>query len=247
MTVILPPFGGLLALCLALVTTAAASSAQAADTADDLFDPADIKVRITEDLPSVQVRHEGQPVLLMRHQDPSHSIAAPYDKTARPCPPFCIQPMQMPGGVETIAELELIRYLSRVAAGDESVMVIDSRTPEWTAQGTIPGSRSIPYTRLDPAHASPAAVAELLELEFGASRRDGLWSFGGAKTLVLFCNGPWCGQSPTNIKALLDLGYPARKLKWYRGGLQTWESLGLTTVRSAPTRSEEADRTSLGH
>jgi rhodanese-related sulfurtransferase len=247
MTATLPPFGGLLALCLALVTTATAPSARAADTADDLFDPADIKVRITEDLPSVLVRHEGQPVLLMRHQDPSHSIAAPYDKTARPCPPFCIQPMQMPGGVETIAELELIGYLSRVAAGDEGVLVIDSRTPEWTAQGTIPGSRSIPYTRLDPAHASPAAVAELLELEFGASRRDGLWSFGGAKTLVLFCNGPWCGQSPTNIKALLDLGYPARKLKWYRGGLQTWESLGLTTVRPAVAPGQGAAGEGAGH
>jgi rhodanese-related sulfurtransferase len=247
MTAILPQLGGLPVLCLALVISATAPSAWAADTADDLFDPADIKVRITEDLPSVEVRHEGQPVLLMRHQDPSHSIAAPYEKTARPCPPFCIQPVQMPGGVETIAELELIGYLSRVAAGDEGVLVIDSRTPEWTAQGTIPGSRNIPYTRLDPAQASPAAVAELLELEFGAARRDGLWSFGGAKTLVFFCNGPWCGQSPTNIKALLDLGYPAHKLKWYRGGLQTWESLGLTTVRSAATKPQEGEQSSHGH
>ena len=236
--------GSLFALCLALVAFAVVPSVRAANTADDLFEPADIKVRITEDLPSVQVRHEGQPVLLMRHQDPSHTIDAPYDKTARPCPPFCIQPAQMPGGVETIAELELIGYLSRIAAGDEGVLVIDSRTPEWTAQGTIPGSRTIPYTRLDPARASPAGVAELLEVEFGASRRDGLWGFGTAKTLVLFCNGPWCGQSPTNIKALLDLGYPARKLKWYRGGLQTWESLGLTTLRPAPITSQETDRTS---
>lgn len=233
----------LISVCLALLAAAAVSGARAANTADDLFDPADLKVRITEDLPWVQVRHEGQPVLLMRLQDPSHSIDPPYDKTARPCPPFCIQPAQMPAGVETIAELELIGYLRRVAAGDDDVLVIDSRTPDWTAQGTIPGSRNIPYTRLDPAQASPEGVAELLELEFGASRRDGLWSFDAAKTLVLFCNGPWCGQSPTNIKALLDLGYPARKLKWYRGGLQNWEGLGLTTVRptAAPGQGKVGD------
>lgn len=139
----------------------------------------------------------------------------------------------MPGGVETIGELEVIAYLRQLAAGDDGILVVDSRTPEWTAQGTIPGAISIPYTRLDPAKAAPKDVRDLLEVDFGAVRRDGLWSFAAAKTLVLFCNGPWCGQSPTNIKALLDLGYPPSKLKWYRGGMQAWESLGLTTVRSA--------------
>ena len=52
----------------------------------------------------------------------------------------------------------------------------------------------------------------------------------GAKTLVMFCNGMWCGQSPANIRTLLRFGYPADKLKWYRGGMQDWEILGLTTV-----------------
>lgn len=47
-----------------------------------------------------------------------------------------------------------------------------------------------------------------------------------------FCNGLWCGQSPRNIKGLLKLGYPARKLIWYRGGMQDWEAVGLTTVES---------------
>jgi rhodanese-related sulfurtransferase len=60
---------------------------------------------------------------------------------------------------------------------------------------------------------------------------EGLWNFGAAKTLVFYCNGPWCGQSPTNIRALLEYGYPAHKLKWYRGGMQAWEQLGFTTVK----------------
>ena len=62
-------------------------------------------------------------------------------------------------------------------------------------------------------------------------QRDGFFDFSQAKTLVLFCNGPWCGQSPNNIKGLLKIGYPASKIKWYRGGMQEWESLGLTTVK----------------
>jgi hypothetical protein len=28
-----------------------------------------------------------------------------------------------------------------------------------------------------------------------------------------------------------SVGYPAHKLFWYRGGMQDWENLGLTTVR----------------
>jgi rhodanese-related sulfurtransferase len=55
-------------------------------------------------------------------------------------------------------------------------------------------------------------------------------NFSNAKTLVMYCNGIWCGQSPTAIKKLLDYGYPASKIKYFRGGMQNWESLGLTVV-----------------
>ena len=79
-------------------------------------------------------------------------------------------------------------------------------------------------------HAEPAAIAEILELRLGAVRSGSLWNFASAKTMVLYCNGPWCGQSPTNIRQLLALGYPAHKLKWYRDGMQGWKSLGLPTA-----------------
>jgi hypothetical protein len=32
---------------------------------------------------------------------------------------------------------------------------------------------------------------------------------------------------------LLALGYPADRIKWYRGGMQMWEQLGLATVKSS--------------
>lgn len=90
---------------------------------------------------------------------------------------------------------------------------------------------SIPCTQLDLAYAPATGITETLELEFNAALSDGLWDFTNAKTLVLFCNGPWCEQSPTNIRTLLRMGYPANKLKWYRGGIQSWEQFGLTTVK----------------
>lgn len=206
--------------------------AWAANPTDDVFDLDNLRVRITPDLSHLTLGRGDERVLLMRHQDPDHRIVEPYDKTSRDCPPYCIQPMQLAPGVETVGELELIEHLRRAEAG-ESILLIDSRTPEWTARGMIPGAVAIPYTRLDPATAEPAAIAELMEFELGAVRTEGLWNFGAAKTLILYCNGPWCGQSPTNIRALLEYGYPAHKLKWYRGGMQAWEQFGLTTVTPA--------------
>ena len=44
--------------------------------------------------------------------------------------------------------------------------------------------------------------------KFGAKEQNGLFYFDTAKTLVLYCNGMWCGQSPNNIKSLLKYGYP---------------------------------------
>lgn len=56
------------------------------------------------------------------------------------------------------------------------------------------------------------------------------WDFSNAKELLLWCDGPWCGQSPRAIRGLMAAGYPAGKLYYYRGGMQMWQSFGLTTV-----------------
>jgi len=190
------------------------------------------EVRITPELRSVEVQHAGKTVVIERRQDPASAINPDYAKTARPCPPFCIQPAVLAPGVDTIGELEMLDYLQRVARGDDSVLVIDSRTPDWVEKGTIPGSINISWQQLNPeAGADPMEIADILERRFGALNQEGLWDFSAAKTLVMFGNGPWCGQSPTNIRTLLKFGYPPTKIKWYRGGMQDWESLGLTTVR----------------
>ncbi len=81
------------------------------------------------------------------------------------------------------------------------------------------------------AGADPISIAEIMNQQFGVIEQEGLWDFSKAKTLVLFCNGMWCGQSPRNIMALVKFGYPAEKIKWYRGGMQNWEILGLSTVK----------------
>ncbi len=199
--------------------------------ASDAFS-ADLAVGITRSLDKFEGTLNGKPVTIMRNQDQTATVNPAFAKTSRKCPPFCIQPFNLAPGVDTIGEIELIEYIERMAGGDDSILLIDSRTPDWVSKGTIPGAINLPWTKLNPARgADPISIAEIMTGEFGAAEFEGLWDFSKAKTLVLFCNGMWCGQSPNNIKNLLRFGYPAEKIKWYRGGMQDWEILGLTTSK----------------
>lgn len=191
----------------------------------------DLQVKITPDLPSIQVMHNGKKTTIMRNQNQDNTVNPAFAKTSRKCPPFCIQPAILAPGVETIGEVEMIHYLKQKNDGDDSLLIIDSRTPDWVERGTIPGAINIPWTKLNASKSDPFTIADILEKQLGARQQEGLWDFSNAKTLVMFCNGMWCGQSPNNIKSLLKFGYPAHKIKWYRGGMQDWEILGLSTAK----------------
>ena len=206
-------------------------------------------VGITADLMSLSVMHNGKPVTIQRNQDNEAVINPDFAKTSRACPPFCIQPMTVAEGVETLGESELLDYLTKVSGGGSSILVVDSRTADWVEKGTIPGSVNIPWTSLVPAQgATTEGIIKVMQENFDVSLAneadvmdvdeaitDGdpaeVFDYSRAKTLVLFCNGMWCGQSPASIKTLLKYGYPPEKLKYYRGGMQTWEILGLTTIK----------------
>ena len=106
-------------------------------------------------------------------------------------------------------------------------------------RGTIPGSVNVPWTKINEdatgTFETPTEIARISPTSWWTSsvppKTATGWDFGKAKTLVLFCNGIWCPQSSMNIKTLAKLGYPAEKIKWYRGGMQDWFSVGLTTVK----------------
>ena len=195
------------------------------------YEPTALTVNITADLPVVEVMHDGQKVTIIRNQNQQNTIKPDFALTSRECPPFCIQPSQLAPGVTTIAELEVLNVLQKISDGDTSLLVIDSRTKNWVEKGVIPGTVNIPWDALEIGKAEPAAMQAILENRLGAKRQGDYWNFDNAKTLALYCNGPWCGQSSTTINDLLKIGYPAHKLRWYRGGMQDWESLGLTTVK----------------
>ena len=174
---------------------------------------------------SIEVMHNDKAVKLQRNQDQENIISDFYLKTAR----GKIQPMHpfAPHLVETIGELDMINYVKQKSAGDDSIIVIDTRTPNWvTISGGIPSAINIPYTLFK----KKDRALEVMEDQLGV-QVDDVFDFTYAKTLVMYCNGIWCGQTPTAVKALLSYGYPAAKIKYFRGGMQNWKSLGLTTVK----------------
>lgn len=173
------------------------------------------EVGITKDMMSVTVTTPGGTVEIKRNQDTDARLGEPWTKTSRPCPNFCIQPMTPAPGVTTIGELEVLEFLKSGEA-----LLVDGRVRPQYEQGTIPGAMSVPYTE----------AADRLG-EFGCEVDfDGWICEGEVPSVVLFCNGPWCGQSPTAARRMIEAGFPAEKIYYYRGGMQSWNMLGLTVV-----------------
>lgn len=186
------------------------------------------EVWITRELPFVEIEVGDNFFVIERDQNNNAVITPDFAKTSRACPPFCVQPLAVADGVETMGELELITFLEDKVQSGEGYLV-DARTARWYEAGTIPGSINIPFNLVNPQAENPF-LAPLLQQLGGVPNASGSWSFTNAPELALFCNGPWCGQSPQAIKNLLSVGYPAEKLHYYRGGMQNWLLLGLTFV-----------------
>jgi rhodanese-related sulfurtransferase len=190
-----------------------------------------LDVMITPSLGSVETLHEGKRVVVQRNQDRRNTVRPFFTYTSRRCPPFCLQPIVAAPGVETYGELEVLKVLERLGQGDDSVLLVDARTAQWPKRGMIPGAVNIPWSEFD-VDSEGELFDRVFQPYFGVKMIDGVLDFSDAKTVVLYCNGIWCSQSTNAIDALLDVGYPPEKLKWYRGGMQDWESAGLTTVVS---------------
>ena len=211
-----------------------------------------VDVKLTDYLAYLDVNHGGEQVRIQRIQDEDNKLDDGFAKTSRKCPPFCIQPMKVAPGVITVGEAEIFRFMDRELATGKG-MIVDARTPSWYKKGTIPGSVNIPFTEFVAGEDAPGTIKALEQLGavrrdepgwltsnfeslmaklgwFGADQKTEKWDFSNAKQVVFWCNGPWCGQSPRAIKGLLELGYPAEKVAYYRGGMQMWKVLGLTVV-----------------
>jgi len=184
------------------------------------------EVNIERDVPFVEVKLNGKTIKIERIQDTSHKLTNSYSKTSRPTPPFGIQPFEPIKGVETISELDVLDFIKNKLAKNSGIL-IDARMPKWNKAGTIPGATNIPFSVLTPS--KKASYGKILGL-LGAKKTDDKWDFKKVQTLLIFDNGPWCQQGVRAMKNLVKIGYPKSKILYYRGGMQYWQILGLTTI-----------------
>ena len=179
-------------------------------------------VEITKGVPFVEVKENGQIVKIERTQTENSYLNNTFALTSRPSPPFFIEPFLVNKNVETYGELEVLDFISK-----RKGIFIDARLENWYAQSAIPSSVNIPFKLF----LEDTAERRKLLQSFGAVEDESRkWNFEDAETLLFYCNGAWCGQSPTAINALIEIGYPQEKMKYYRGGMQSWQLLGLTTI-----------------
>jgi rhodanese-related sulfurtransferase len=120
-----------------------------------------------------------------------------------------VQPIEIAAGVRTVGELEVIEHL------ENGLPAIDTRQRHFHRNATIPGARRIPHDEV---------LGRVGELD-------------PSIPTVFFCNGPQCTATPQTIHALLDAGYPAEAILYYRGGMHDWVTLGY------PTRADHDSQT----
>ena len=119
-----------------------------------------------------------------------------------------IQPLQIGNDIRTVDEIEVHRFQ------ENGFPIIDARTADFFDVSTIPGAENLPYDEI---------VHHLDQLN-----RD--------QPTIFFCNGPQCPQSRWAIQKLLDAGYPASGILYYRGGMHNWVTMGLPLSNNQITK-----------
>lgn len=181
-----------------------------------------VDVKITEELTSITAKHKGNDIVIKRIQNPNTKLDSAFTETSKECPPYCIQPMNI-HNVKTLGELEVLKFIKDMESSN-GLLLIDARTREWHKKGTIPTSINLPFTMLKKDGKYINKILTLL----GGSKSGDSWNFDNAQTLLIYSNGAWDEQATLAIKNLIDIGYPANKLRYYRGGMQMWNLVGLT-------------------
>lgn len=203
------------------------------------------------DMPYIFVVHNGRSIKIERDIDRSYrarmDIRGTLIQNADSCPPFCLLPMSMDAEVETVGEIEIIDFMMEKLRNNTGTLIdVRSRTPYENS--TIPGS--INYFVQTMQKGPGDSDFDNMLIALGAQRRGEVsvldkllentgikdssmltddWDFSEAKELVVWANSAIDRSSVVAIEELLAAGYPAEKLKWYRGGLASWQYWGFNT------------------
>ena len=174
----------------------------------------DSTINITEKIVSIDTQH-------LEHNVTIERISTP---TAPSCPPFCIQPIKI-DKIKTVGELELLAFIKEVNRKRDGLL-IDVRKNSKYNEETIPSAINLPYEML--TEASPYQTEVLRTL--GAKKIKKGWFFKNPQKLLIFGDSLFSPEASKAVKELLKLGYPPNKILYYRGGILSWKSAGLTLI-----------------
>lgn len=186
-------------------------------------------VRITTFKSDSTFSLNGITFTVTRDQNTNAVLEGEFRLTSRACPPNCLQPLVIADGVETFGELEVLSYLE-TAVTQNTGLLIDARAPQDFSNSAIPGAVNVPAVTLMPENRFRGDILRALgaiELD------DDVMDYTAALELTFYSGGVWSADAPTAIKNLIEAGYPAEKIHYYRGGLQAWTHVGLSTITSS--------------
>ena len=244
-----------------VITPLAAAIAALAMTTTAVFADANVGTGIATaplkpDMPYVFVVNQGRSIKVQRSIQNSFKLPpgvhGVLNVTSEYCPPFCLQPLQLDMPVETVGEVEVVDFMATTLR-DNKGLLVDVRGPKDHAYSTIPASVNYPAPVFKKSVGDPAFDAMLESLgakrrgevsqftrlleDWGLSDTTGLsqdWDFTNARELIIWSTGATSRVSPDAIRALLAVGYPAQKIRWYRGGMAAWAFWGFTIVPGKP-------------
>jgi len=181
------------------------------------------KVKITPEMSYIYVYHKGKAVKVHRIQNTKNKLTGEYASTYRPNQD--IQPIKMHKDIQTIGEVELLHFMKN-RVNKKKGLLVDLRPKKAYKKESIPSAVNIPSKIKN----NKGKVEKILKV-LGAKRlADGSLDTKRVMDVAFYCNGLWCDKSSEFIKTFLELGYPADKMLYYRGGFQMWKILGFTTV-----------------
>jgi rhodanese-related sulfurtransferase len=181
------------------------------------------RVKITPHKSYIYVYHKGKAVKVHRIQDTKHKITGEYAKIYRPGK--FIQPIKIHKDIQTIGEVELLAFMQEKINKKQGLLV-DLRPKKVYKKGSIPSAVNIPARVKD----DKVKIKKILKIFGMKKKKNGKFNTKNVLDIVFYCNGLWCDKSSEFIHALLELGYPAKNIFYYRGGFQMWKILGFTTV-----------------
>ncbi len=145
-----------------------------------------------------------------------------------------IQPLVINQEIKTLAEIEVLDFIyNKSSKKPELYALVDTRKASWFNQQTIPSAINVPFEDIkydedfkeEFLKAYSNLGIKVVDIE------KNIYDFSNAKTVVFFCNAPWCPISSKTIEYFLKLGYPSSKMFWYRGGMADWSSMSLSVTK----------------